>query len=106
MAENGDDKTTLKNKRSSIREEIAKVVNNPSTDLKDIERLGGELSDKLVQGNLQPFGGVNPQFQLPTTLPDISGHRLDKRGKYYRNEMVAGTNEFATEHSFVDPAAK
>ena len=44
----GDDKQTLRTKKDSIREEIAKVVNNPSTDLRDIQRLGGELSEKLA----------------------------------------------------------
>ena len=101
-----EDKDMLQSKKNSIREEIAKVVNNPSTDLKDIQRLGGELSEKLAQGNLQPFGGVNPPFQMPTTLPDIGGHRLNKRGKYYRNDMVSRTDEFATEHQFTDPVAK
>ena len=102
----GDDKEVLKNKKKSIREEIAKVVNNPSTDLKDIQRLGGELSEKLALGGLQPFGGALPRFEMPTTLPDIGGHRLDKRGKYYRNDVVTSTHEFATEHQFTDPAAK
>ena len=47
---------------------------------------------------------MKTRTDAPTALPEIV--KKDKRGKYYRNDMVATTNEFATEHQFKDPIMK
>ena len=43
-----EDKESIKGTKKLIREEVSRVINNPSTDLTDIKKLGGQLSEKLA----------------------------------------------------------
>ena len=43
--------------RNSLRNEIGKYAMSPKLQLKDIERMGGQMKKKYSYGNLSPLGG-------------------------------------------------
>ena len=68
--------------RNSLRQEVGKFAMSPKLQLKDIERMGGQMKKKYSYVNLSPLGGVE--------------------GNGKENKNGAGISEFLAEPKKID----